>query len=241
MGLHASFTVGERTLGKAVDMMKKHNTGIHIHVAEDAYDQGQSINKHGRRVVERLEKAGVLSSPKTLLVHCLHLEENERELIRKSPAWVVQNCESNLNNNVGYFNGKGLGENIMLGTDGMHSDMLRSARAAFFVGQRHDNITYESAYRRFRNVHRYLSENGFDGDGDNNLVILDYDSPTPVSRENFFGHFLFGITSNHITDVISNGRLVMKDKKITTVDEKEILGESRLQAERLWSKMQQNS
>ena len=241
VGLHASFTVGERTLGKAVDMMKKHNTGIHIHVAEDAYDQGQSINKHGRRVVERLEKAGVLSSPKTLLVHCLHLEENERELIRKSPVWVVQNCESNLNNNVGYFNGKGLGENIMIGTDGMHSDMLQSARATFFVGQRHDNITYESAYRRFRNVHRYLSDNGFDGDGDNNLVILDYDSPTPVSRENFFGHFLFGITSNHITDVISNGRLVMKDKKITTVDEKEILRESRLQAKRLWSKMQQNS
>jgi hypothetical protein len=90
-------------------------------------------------------------------------------------------------------------------------------------------------------VHHYLSDNGFDGDGDNNLVILDYDTPTPVSRENFFGHFLFGITSNHITDVISNGKLVMKDRKITTVDENEILGESRQQAERLWSKIQQNS
>ncbi len=241
VGLHASFTVGERTLAKAVDMMKRHNTGIHIHVAEDAYDQGQSINKHGRRVIERLEKAGVLGSPKTLLVHCLHLEENEKELIRKSPAWVVENCESNLNNNVGYFNGKGLGENIMLGTDGMHSDMLQSAKAAFFVGQRLDNITYESAYRRFRNVHNYLSDNSFGGDGDNNLVILDYDSPTPVSHENFFGHFLFGITSNHVTDVISNGKLVMKNRKITTVDESEILRESRKQAERLWSKMQQNS
>ncbi len=241
VGLHASFTVGERTLGKAVDMMKRHNTGIHIHVAEDAYDQGQSINKHGRRVIERLEKAGVLGSPKTLLVHCLHLEENEKELIRKSPAWVVQNCESNLNNNVGYFNGKGLGENIMLGTDGMHSDMIQSARAAFFVGQRNDNITYESAYRRFRNVHRYLSENSFAGDGDNNLVILDYDSPTPVSNDNFFGHFLFGIASNHVTDVISGGKLVVKDRKILTVNENEILGESRQQAERLWSKMKQNS
>lgn len=241
VGLHASFTVDEPTLGKAVDLMKRYKTGIHIHVAEDAYDQGQSINKHGRRVIERLEKAGVLSSPKTLLVHCLYLEENEKELIRNSPAWVVQNCESNLNNNVGYFSGAGLGENIMLGTDGMHSDMLQSAKAAFFVGQRYDNITFESAYQRFRNVHRYLSDNSFKGDGDNNLVILDYDSPTPVLRENFFGHFLFGITSNHITDVISNGRLVLKDKKIMTVDENDILKESKQQAERLWSKIQQNS
>jgi putative selenium metabolism protein SsnA len=241
VGLHASFTVGERTLGKAVDMMKRHKTGIHIHVAEDAYDQGQCLNKHGRRVIERLEKAGVLSSSKTLLVHCLHLEENEKELIRKSPAWVVQNCESNLNNNVGNFNGKGFGENIMLGTDGMHSDMLQSAKAAFFAGQRYDNITYESAYRRFRNVHRYLSQNNFTGDGDNNLVILDYDSPTPLSHENFLGHFLFGITSNHITDVISGGKLVVKDRKVLTVDEDELLREARKQAERLWSKMKQNS
>jgi putative selenium metabolism protein SsnA len=237
VGLHASFTVGERTLGKAVDMMKRHKTGIHIHVAEDAYDQGQSLNKHGRRVIERLEKAGVLDSSKTLLVHCLHLEENEKELIRNSPAWVVENCESNLNNNVGYFKGASLGEKIMLGTDGMHSDMLRSAQAAFFVGQRFDNITGESAYRRFRNVHRYLSENNFTGDGDNNLVILDYDSPTPLTSENFFGHFLFGMTSNHITDVISDGRLIVKDRKITTVNEEEILKESRQQAERLWSRM----
>jgi putative selenium metabolism protein SsnA len=241
VGLHASFTVSDRTMAKAVDMMKRYGRGIHIHVAEDAYDQGQCLKKHGRRVIQRLEKAGVLSSPKTMLVHCLHLDENERELIRNSPAWVVQNCESNLNNNVGYFSGAGLGENIMLGTDGMHSDMLRSAKAAFFTGQRYDNITYESAYRRFRNVHRYLSENGFDGDGDNNLVILDYDSPTPVSRENFFGHFLFGLTSDHVTGVISGGKLVMKDRKITTVDENAILGESRLQAERLWSKMKQTS
>ena len=162
-------------------------------------------------------------------------------MIRNSPAWVVQNCESNLNNNVGYFNGTSLGDNIMLGTDGMHSDMLRSARAAFFAGQRYDNITYESAYRRFRNVHRYLSENSFEGDGDNNLVILDYDSPAPVTRENFFGHFLFGITSNNITDVISNGKLVLKNRKIVTVDENEILVESREQAERLWRKMKQDS
>jgi hypothetical protein len=90
-------------------------------------------------------------------------------------------------------------------------------------------------------VHRYLSDNSFRGDGDNNLVILDYDSPTPVLRENFFGHFLFGITSNHITDVISNGRLVLKDRKIMSVDENDILKESKQQAERLWGKIQQNS
>ena len=83
-------------------------------------------------------------------------------------------------------------------------------------------------------MHHYLSHNDFKGDGDNNLIVLDYDTPTPLTRENFFGHFLFGITSNHITDVISGGRLIVRDRKITTVDEQAILKESRKQAERLW-------
>jgi putative selenium metabolism protein SsnA len=237
VGLHASFTVSDETLERAVDLMYKYNSGIHIHVAEDNIDQEQSLSEHGKRVVERLSDAGVLSSAKSILVHCLHLDDMERDLIRKSPAWVAENCESNLNNKVGYFNGAGLGDNIMLGTDGMHSDMLQSLRAAFFAGQQHDNISYVSAYRRFRNVHRYLNENGFRGDGDNNLVILDYDSPTPVTKENFIGHLLFGISSRHITDVISAGRLIVRERQIATVDEDVILKESGKLAVRLWDKI----
>ena len=49
--------------------------------------------------------------------------------------FIVQNTESNLNNNVGVTNYRELGENVILGTDGMHSDMLRSAKAAFLTGQ----------------------------------------------------------------------------------------------------------
>lgn len=237
VGMHASFTVGNETLGRAVDLMHKHNSGIHIHVAEDQYDQDMCISEHRKRVVERLSDAGVLGSSKTLLVHCLHLDDTERELICNSPVWVAENCESNLNNNVGHFSGAGLGENIMLGTDGMHSDMLRSLRAAFFAGQPHDTISYDSAYRRLRNVHRYLSENGFAGDEENNLVVLDYDPPTPITKDNFIGHLLFGITSAHIRDVISGGKLIVHNRRITTVDEHEIKKEARKQAERLWKQI----
>lgn len=237
VGMHASFTVGNETLGRAVDLMHKHNSGIHIHVAEDHYDQEMCIGEHRKRVVERLSDAGVLGSSKTILVHCLHLDDTERELICNSPVWVAENCESNLNNNVGHFTGAGLGENIMLGTDGMHSDMLRSLRAAFFAGQPHDTISYDSAYRRLRNVHRYLSENGFAGDEENNLIVLDYDPPTPITKDNFIGHLLFGITAAHIRDVISGGRLIVHNRRITTVDEHEIKKEARKQAERLWKQI----
>lgn len=237
VGLHASFTVSDDTLKKSVDLMHKTNSGIHIHVAEDKYDQKQCITNHGKRVIERLNDSGALGSSKTILAHCLHIDENEREIIKNSPAFVVQNTESNLNNNVGYFNAKGLGNNIMQGTDGMHSNMIRSSQAAFFVGQDKDNIDFVSAYERFRMVHNYLSTNNFAGDGDNNLVVLNYDSPTELNENNFLGHFVFGLASNHVQHVISNGKLIVKNKIIQTVIEEEILQTTKEQAARLWKKL----
>ena len=237
VGLHASFTVSDDTLKKAVEIVKQSGSGIHIHVAEAESDQYHCVSTYGMRVIERLQKFGALESGKTILGHCLHLSDKEKRIIKDSPAWVVQNTESNLNNKVGYFNAEGLGENIMMGTDGMHSDMLRSAKAAFFVGQNFDTIGYDSVYKRFRNADKYLQTNRFSGHGPNNLVVLDYDSPTPFNTGNFYGHFVFGIESQHVQHVISQGELIVENKKILTVDEEKILAHARIQAERLWAKM----
>ena len=158
-------------------------------------------------------------------------------ILLRSNAFIVQNTESNLNNNVGYFNSQGLNKNIMFGTDGMHSDMIRSAQSAFFVGQGFDSIDFPSAYQRFRKVHHYLQINNFEGDGENNLVILDYQTPTPINKDNFLGHFIYGLSSNNVQHVISNGKLIVKDKVVQTVNEQEILKFSKEQALRLWKKI----
>ncbi len=237
VGLHASFTVGPDTLGSAVEIMSEFDAGAHIHLAEDKYDQEHCLHEYYQRVVSRLNEAGILESSKTILVHGLHLDAAERKLLNKKTCWLVQNMESNLKNKVGLFSGNNLGSNIMLGTDGMHSDMLRSAKAAFFTGQIADTINFKTAYQRFRNVHNYLSINNFTGDGENNLVVLDYDSPTEVTKENFTGHFVFGLSANHIRNVISKGRLIVENRKLLTVNEPEVLKEASKQARRLWKKM----
>ncbi len=237
VGLHASFTVGDETLRNAVSLMQETNSGIHMHVAEDRFDQKYCAETYNMTVVERLSRFGVLDSPKTILAHCLHINEEERNLIGNSPAYVVQNSESNLNNAVGYFNSTGLGDNIMIGTDGMHSDILRSSQSAYFVGQGQDQIDFLSAYYRARKVHNYLSNNKFVGDGENNLVVLDYDSPTEINDDNFLGHFIFGLSSRHIQHVISDGQIIVNDRKITNVNEEEVLLYTKDQANRLWDKL----
>ncbi|MBU2513804.1 amidohydrolase family protein [bacterium] len=237
VGLHASFTVGDNTLGKAVELATKHNSGIHIHVAEDQADQKQCLETHQKRVIERLSASGALKLPKTILGHCIHLDKTEQNLLKDSNAWVVENVESNLNNNVGLANYGLYGDRIMLGTDGMHSDMLRSAKAAFFVGQTTEGIDFPGIYQRFRNVHAYLESNGFKGDSDNNLVVLDYDPPTEITADNFLGHFLFGLDSRHVESVISNGKLIVKEGELQTMDEAEILTFAREMGTKLWEKL----
>jgi cytosine/adenosine deaminase-related metal-dependent hydrolase len=237
VGLHASFTIGDATFKQVVRLAEKHNTGIHIHVAEDSSDQKQCEEKHRKNVIERIASFGGLNSTKSILVHCLHLADTERKIVRNSGVWVAQNTESNLNNKVGFFNSVGLGNNIMLGTDGMHSDLLRAAKASYFTGLNFDKIDLSGIYFRFRNAHRYLIQNNLEGHADNNLVVLDYKPQTEFTAGNFLSHFIYGIESKHIRHVISSGRLIVKDRKITNVDEDSILNISAALSTRLWEKI----
>ena len=237
VGLHASFTVGDELLQRAVDLASTCNAGIHAHVAEDGVDQKRCQEDHGKTVVGRYADAGVLDLSGSIFAHCIHLSPEEIKLVANAPVWVVQNTESNLNNNVGVADYSLFGDRILLGTDGMHSDMLRSAKASFLTGQAAEGAGMDTIYNRFRNIHRYVDRYGFEGDGENNLVILDYDAPTEINEGNFLGHFIYGIDSRHVESVIANGRLIVENRRLTTVDEGEILGIAREMADKLWRKM----
>ena len=238
VGLHASFTVGDDLLKRAVDLAVSNDSGVHIHVAEDLIDEEFTLNKYGYRVLPRLQEAGALDFSKTILAHCIHLHDEERAILAASNAYVVQNVESNINNEVGTFTAQDIPpERIMLGTDGMHSDMIRSAQWTYFHCKALDTLDLMAAYRRCRNVHHYLQSNNYKGDGENNLVILDYDAPTPVHQDNWLGHFFYGLNAAHVRHVIAEGRWLVKDRKVLTVDEASILALAKTQAQRLWEKL----
>jgi len=238
VGLHAAFTLSDDSLSKAQKLAEKYQSGVHIHVAEDSYDQQYNAKKYNKRVVDRLADFGLLNFDKTILAHCIHIDENERKQIADSKAWVVQNPESNLNNQVGFYNSLQLKNKTMLGTDGMHSNMIRSTQSAFFAGLGKDDIDIPKAYNRLRNVHNYLAANGFDGDGENNLSIFDYNAPTPLTQSNFLGHFFYAFENKQIDSLIVNGRFVMKNKIIMNIDEDLIMKESQKLAKTLWKKIQ---
>ncbi len=237
VGLHASFTVSDSLLRKAVELAGAFGSGLHVHAAEALSDEQDCLKRHGSRVLQRFAKAGLLDNPRTLLAHGIHLDERERKIFRQSPAWLVENPESNQNNAVGSFCPVGLGGRILLGTDGMHGDMLQSARASFLGGRAHAGASPLAAYRRLRRVHDYLAENKIAGDGANNLVVLDYRPPTPVTPRNWAAHLIYGMGRANVESVISQGRLIIRRGKAVRIDEEAVRRFTLKQAERLWQRL----
>jgi cytosine/adenosine deaminase-related metal-dependent hydrolase len=234
VGLHASFTVSEETLKAAVDLAKTYNSGIHIHTAEDISDQDNCIANHDKRVIQRLFDAGVLSMPKTILAHCIHIDDNERKILAAAPCTVVQNPDSNLNNRVGFHDSKLIEDKVMLGTDGMHSDMIQSAHTAYFAGAPTSPL---QIYQRLRKVHSYIQQNYFKGDAANNLVVLDYPSPTEINSDNFAAHLMYAMNSSNIRHVISQGKLIVKDRELLTADIQTVMKDAQKASQKLWSKL----
>jgi len=237
VGLHASFTVSSGLLERACELAVACESGLHVHAAEAESDQDHCLEHHGVRVVHRLAAAGVLDSPKSILAHCIHLDESERAVLRDARSWVSQQAESNLNNAVGTLNAAAFAERVFIGTDGMHGDCLAAARVAYLASQGGESMSPQAAYDRLRRVHTYLEQNGFAGDTANNLVVLDYDPPTLITPDNWPAHVMYGLNRSHVCTVISQGRVIVRDRELTTVDEAAVMAEARVQANRLWEKL----
>ncbi|MEA3307241.1 MAG: putative aminohydrolase SsnA, partial [Elusimicrobiota bacterium] len=134
-GLHASFTISDKTLEEAAYHGHKLATGFHIHAAEAQADQIYCEMRHKMRVLERLEKFGILGK-KSIAAHCIHVNDNEIDILKRTGTAVVHNPQSNANNSVGVadivklINSKVL---VGLGTDAMTVNMLEELRTAIWL------------------------------------------------------------------------------------------------------------
>ncbi|MFV2062636.1 MAG: putative aminohydrolase SsnA [Chloroflexota bacterium] len=244
VGAHASFTLSSETLEACVALADEHEVGIHIHAAEDVVDEIDSQRRYGLRVAERLADAGALTDA-TLLAHGVQLDDEEVRLVKASGATLAHNPRSNMNNSVGRTPLSRLGDRVALGTDGIGSDMFAESQAAFFR-LRDDGAApapdwplarltrgAEFAGRAFAEPALGRIETGAPAD----LVILDYGAPTPVDASTLAGHWLYGLASRHVRDVIVAGQVVVRERRLALVDQEALVAEARDQASRLWQRL----
>lgn len=247
-GLHASMTISDKTLEKCMSAIEGLNTGFHVHCAEGIEDLEDSRKKYGKGVIERWFDAGVLSD-KTIAVHCIHTTDKELDMLKEKDAIVVHNPESNMGNAVGvapvlelYKKGILLG----LGTDGYTPDIIESYKVANIIhkhAKKDSNVAWaEIPEMLFRN-NRKITERFIDGKvgvlkegalGD--VIVVDYNPPTPINEGNINSHILFGINGRNVDTTIINGKVVMENRNLINIDEERIMARSRELATEVWKR-----
>jgi cytosine/adenosine deaminase-related metal-dependent hydrolase len=225
--------------------------GFHIHVAEDLTDQEDSLRRSGKRVVHRLHEAGILG-PRTIAAHCVHVDEAEIEILSETGTWVTHQPRSNMNNAVGVAPVEAMldtGVNVGLGNDGFSNNMLAEVKAAYLVhklkqrdprampGDRVMQLAYANNARLARVYWPDLTLGELRPGAAADLVLLDYQPTTPLTVGNLPWHLLFGVEASAITTTICAGQVLMRDRKLLTLDEEAITARSRELASALWERL----
>ena len=226
IGLHAAFTCRDETLQRAAAPMRNDGIGVHVHAAEDACDED---------AIGRLERCGLLG-PRTLLAHAVHASPDDLERVRATGATVVHNPRSNMQNAVGRARLRGLSGHVALGTDGMDGDLFTELRAAHLTGRaEYGPAGGVDALGMLAGSSRYAERILGPCSGD--AVVLEYDPPTPLGPDNLAGHLAFGVAARTVRDVVVDGRLVVRDRRLARVDAAAIAARGRSEAARLWSRL----
>lgn len=247
-GMHASFTLSNESLEKCREAMDGIDAGYHIHVSEGIEDLKNSLICSGKRTVERLFDYGILGE-KTIASHCIHVNKYELDILKETNTSVVNNPESNMANAVGVapvikMIDKGI--RIGLGTDGYTNDMFESMKVENIINKHNlcnSNVGFmETAKMIFNNkeiASKYYNkplgvlEEGAYAD----VIVVDYNPMTPMDKNNYFGHILFGVSGRSVDTTVINGKVVMKDRVIVNIDEELIYKKARQVAEKLWKKL----
>ncbi|MHC1784790.1 MAG: putative aminohydrolase SsnA [Anaerolineaceae bacterium] len=251
-GLHASLTLSNETLTKAREAAGN-EIGFHIHAAESTFDEYDSLAKGGDRVVDRLEKFGILG-PKTIVAHAVHVDAREIDILKATNTWVTHQPRSNMNNAVGLPAVESMlryGINVCLGNDGFSNAMWEEWKAAY-LSQKLWNLdprrmggseVLEMAVYN----NRLLANQIFEGENIGviqagaaaDIILVDYHPFTPLSEGNLPWHILFGFSDGMVTTTIVAGKILMKDRKLVFLDEERIAHEAGKLSPKVWERFNQ--
>jgi len=134
LGPHAPYTCPPEYLEKVIALSEALDTPLQIHVSETKKEVDECIEKYGITQVKHLENIGVFNRP-TIAAHCVHLNDDDIDIMHKYNVKISHNPSSNLKLASGiapvakYLN---KGVTVSIGTDGCSSnnnlDMLEELK-----------------------------------------------------------------------------------------------------------------
>ena len=231
--IHSVYTDSIEKLREAKNASLEFDIPFATHASETINEIEITLKKYGLTPIELLRKEGLLTS-KTLLAHCVHLYDHEIDYLSEAGTSVAHCPSSNLKL------GSGIAEisamiskdvNVTIGTDGAASnnnlDMFEESHLAALVQKGYNkNPNLLNSHQVFD----MLTINGAKAFGVEDklgsieigkladLAIIELNQPHLIPLHDIYAQLLHSANSNDVRDTIINGKVVMRDRELLTID-----------------------
>jgi 5-methylthioadenosine/S-adenosylhomocysteine deaminase len=240
---HAPYTTTADILRETAELALEFDIPLHTHLAETSFEVENMRNENGMPVIPYVKKQGLLEA-KVIAAHCVHIDMGEIRTLHHAGAGVSHNPSSNLKLASGFAPVVKMleaGLNVGIGTDGPASnndlDMFEEVRLAAFVAKAVTNDpTSLPASQALLMATRLGAQALHIGHLTGSLtpgrradlILVDlsplHNSPSfRRSSDNAYAQIVYASKATDVTDVMVNGKWLMRDRKLLTVQEDELL------------------
>jgi 5-methylthioadenosine/S-adenosylhomocysteine deaminase len=250
---HAPYTCTPEILRACAELAGEFDVPLHIHLAETAQEVEDSRRAHGMPVVPWVKRQGLFGA-KVLAAHCVHVDDGEIRALKNSAIGVAHNPTSNLKLGAGIApvaRMRELGLNVGIGTDGAASnndlDMFEETRLAALLAKgaggdptalpARDALAMATRFGASA-LHMDHLTGSLEPGKRADLIVVDIDTlhnaPAFGRDPNaIYAQIVYAAKSTDVVDVMCNGRWLMRDRRLLTLDEEELRQAARLEARRV--------
>ena len=234
---HAIYTCSTEFLKEISENAKKlYDNIIHIHLSETLTEVEDSKKEYGMTPIEYVNSLGLLDS-QIIAAHCVHITDEEIELVKNKKFYPVYNPSSNLKLASGFTPvDKMLKNNIKLalGTDGDSSNNNQDFVEEMHIGGIVNKaVTMNEKAVPAIEILKMATINGAEALGFEklglikedymaDLTIFDLNSNSFTPRNNLISALVYSANSSDVESVICDGKFIMRDRKLVNVDEKKV-------------------
>jgi 5-methylthioadenosine/S-adenosylhomocysteine deaminase len=238
---HAPYTLTEESLRTIRRSADKLNATVVIHVAETRKEVEDVSKEHGARPVEYLARINFLNN-KTIAAHVVFANDNELDILKRLNVGVAHNPSSNMKLASGVAPVPQMllkDVSVGLGTDGaasnndlsMWEEMDTAAKLHKLMSNDPKVVSAEQAFematiRGARALHLEKEIGSLEAGKRADIVIVDLDNFNQIPMYNIFSHLVYATKANDVRHVIIEGKLIMQDRRLLTLDEKVIKAET---------------
>jgi 5-methylthioadenosine/S-adenosylhomocysteine deaminase len=240
---HAPYTCTAEILRATADLAKEFDVPLHTHLSETAFEVENMRNEQGIPVIPYVKKQGLFEA-KVIAAHCVHIDTGEIRTLQHAKAGVSHNPSSNLKLASGFAPVMKMleaGLNVGIGTDGPASnndlDMFEEVRLTAFIAKAVTNDptslpASQALLMATRLGAQALHIGHLTGSLEvgkrADLILVDlspvHNAPSfQRASDNTYAQIVYASKSTDVSDVMVNGKWLMRDRRLLTLNEEDLL------------------